>query len=300
METRPAGQLFDIGYQRYDGPRQGRTRARMALFVNGVRQSTGIGRGARSKILPILMLLVSIVPAAIILVISAITGELAGDNRPVTIGDYFPINSLLLMIVAAILAPSLIIPDRTENVLSLYLVRPLGILDYLVGRWLAFFLVTSFTIFLGPLLLLTGYILLSSDAAQAFRDSWMDYPKILLGAIAMGAFITSLPFAVAAFTPRRVYAAAVVIGGVLVLGVVFGILTEGIGQETLERSITEEELAAAELLLDAQEGSSFGAPDDVGIFFTVTLDSGEIKSYLMTRQELRARRWTAMGPCGNK
>ncbi len=286
MESRPSGQLFDIGYQRYDGPRQGRNRARLALFVSGVRQSLGLGRGGRSKILPVLMVLVSVVPAAVILVIAAIGGGII--DRPVELGDYFPINALLLMIVAAILAPGLIVSDRTENVLSLYLVRPMGVFDYLAGRWLAFFLVTAVIISSGPLLLLLGYILLSNNAAQEFRDNWLDFPRILIAAAAMGAFITSIPLAVAAFTPRRVYAAAVVIGGVLVLSTAVGVLTEpidfdGSSFETVEeRPITDEELAAAEQFLDATRSM----PDNVEVMISVELESGETRQYLMSRADV--------------
>ena len=286
MESRPSGQLFDIGYQRYDGPRQGRNRARLALFVSGVRQSLGLGRGGRSKILPVLMVLVSVVPAAVILVIAAISGGII--DRPVELGDYFPINTLLLMIVAAILAPGLIVPDRTENVLSLYLVRPMGVFDYLAGRWLAFFLVTTVIILSGPLLLLAGYILLSENAAQEFRDNWLDFPRVLIAAAAMGAFITSIPMAVAAFTPRRVYAAAVVIGGVLVLSTAVGVLTEpidfdGSSFETIEeRPITDEELAAAEQFLDATRSM----PDNVEVMISVELESGETRQYLMSRADV--------------
>ena len=286
MESRPSGQLFDIGYQRYDGPRQGRNRARLALFVSGVRQSLGLGRGGRSKILPVLMVLVSVVPAAVILVIAAISGGII--DRPVELGDYFPINTLLLMIVAAILAPGLIVPDRTENVLSLYLVRPMGVFDYLAGRWLAFFLVTTVIILSGPLLLLAGYILLSENAAQEFRDNWLDFPRVLVAAAAMGAFITSIPMAVAAFTPRRVYAAAVVIGGVLVLSTAVGVLTEpidfdGSSFETIEeRPITDEELAAAEQFLDATRSM----PDNVEVMISVELESGETRQYLMSRADV--------------
>ncbi len=286
MESRPAGQLFDIGYQRYDGPRQGRNRARLALFVSGVRQSLGLGRGGRSKILPVLMVLVSVVPAAVILVIAAISGGII--DRPVELGDYFPINTLLLMIVAAILAPGLIVPDRTENVLSLYLVRPMGVFDYLAGRWLAFFLVTTVIILSGPLLLLAGYILLSDSAAQEFRDNWLDFPRVLIAAAAMGAFITSIPMAVAAFTPRRVYAAAVVIGGVLVLSTAVGVLTEPIDfdgssfETTEERPITDEEIAEADQFLDATRSM----PDNVEVMIVVEFELGETQQYLMSRAEV--------------
>ncbi len=286
MESRPSGQLFDIGYQRYDGPRQGRNRARLALFVSGVRQSLGLGRGARSKILPVLMVSVSVVPAAVILVIATITGNLGAESRPVGLGDYFPINTLLLMIVAAILAPGLIVPDRTENVLSLYLVRPMGVFDYLAGRWLAFFLVTTVIIFSGPLLLLLGYILLSDNAAQEFRDNWLDFPKVLLGAAAMGAFITSIPMAVAAFTPRRVYAAAVVIGGVLVFSTAIAVLVEDLGTSTNERPMTTEERADAESFRAAVEDFPTDDPPEIEHFFDITLESGETNTYLMSREEV--------------
>ena len=286
MESRPAGQLFDIGYQRYDGPRQGRNRARLALFTSGLRQSMGLGRGARSKILPILMVLVSIFPTAIILVIATLSGDFGLEGRPVELGDYFPIITALLLILTGILAPGLLVSDRTENVLSLYLVRPMGIMDYLAGRWLAFFVMTTAVVLLGPLLLLLGYILLSDNAAQEFRDNWLDFPKIFVASMAMGALLTSLPMGVAAFTPRRVYAAAVVIGGVLALSVAVGILTEGLGNTSFdyERPITEEELAESEQFLARFEEP--GIPAEQEIFFGVDFPSGESRQYVMTRDEV--------------
>ena len=286
MASQPAGQLFDIGYQRYDGPRQGRARARIALFVGGVRHTLGLGRGGRSKILPVLMVLVSVVPAAIILVVAAISGGII--DRPVELGDYFPINSLLLLIISGILGPTLLIPDRTDNVLSLYLVRPLGMLDYLAARWFAFFLVTSLIVLAGPLILLCGYILLSADAVQEFRDSWMDFPKVLLGAAALGAFIASIPLGVAAFAPRRVYAAAFVIGVVLVGTTVIGILTEPIDfdgssfEQTVERPITEEEMAEADQFIDATRS----LPSEAETIINVEFDSGESRQYLMSRNDV--------------
>ena len=286
MESRPAGQLFDIGYQRYDGPRQGRNRVRLALFTSGLRQSMGLGRGARSKILPILMVLVSIVPAAVIIVIATITGGFGLEGRPVELGDYFPIITALLLILTGILAPGLLVSDRTENVLSLYLVRPMGIMDYLVGRWLAFFVMTTVIVLSGPLLLLLGYILLSDNAAQEFRDNWLDFPKIFVASMAMGALLTSLPMGVAAFTPRRVYAAAVVIGGVLALSVAVGILTEELGTSTneFERPITEEELAQSEQFLARFQEP--GIPEDAEVSFGVDFPSGESRQYQMTRDEV--------------
>ena len=46
------GTVFDIGYQRYTGTREGRGRARRAVFKDGLRTALGLGRGGRAKILP--------------------------------------------------------------------------------------------------------------------------------------------------------------------------------------------------------------------------------------------------------
>ena len=42
-------EVFDLGYQRYTGPREGRNRARLALFDNGVRTVLGIGAGGARR-----------------------------------------------------------------------------------------------------------------------------------------------------------------------------------------------------------------------------------------------------------
>ena len=259
-------------------------RARMALLVDGIRQSTGLGRGTRSKILPILMVLVSVVPAAIILVIAAITGPIIG--RPVALGDYYPIISVLLLILTGILAPGLLIPDRQNNVLSLYLVRPIGMFDYLAARWLAFFLVTTVIVLIGPLTLALGYTLLSPDAVTEFRENWQDFPKVILAAAVIAALLTSIPMGIAAITPRRAYAAATVIGGALLLSAAVGILTETFDTTTniYERPITEEEVREAEQFLARFEEP--GLPPDAEVQFGVDFPSGESRNYRMSEDEV--------------
>ena len=266
MEQRPAGQLFDIGYQRYDGPRQGRRRAWIALLTNGFRQTLGLGQGARSKILPALMVAASVVPAGVILVATVIASAFdpSADSfdRPAEVGDYLSGVTTLLLILTAMLAPALLVSDRRDNVLSLYLVRPLGMLDYLIGRWLAFFLVTAVIVFMGPFILMAGYTLLSPDAVQVFRDNWRDLVNILAASVIVAAFLTTIPMGVAAFTPRRVYAAAIVIGASLVLFTVVGALIslESCEDNAVTRPMTAEERAEAQAYLAAVDESGIVQP----------------------------------------
>ena len=283
MASSQTGRIFDIGYQRYDGPRQGRNRARLAMLTSGLRQSMGLGRGGRAKVLPVLMVASSVVPAAVFLVIAALTG---GAFRPIEYGDYFPITALLLLILTGILAPGLLISDRQDNVLSLYLVRPMVMFDYLAGRFLAFFAMTTVIVLTGPLILALGYTLLSSNAVDELRDNWLDFPKILLAAATIAAFLTAIPLGVAAFTPRRAYAAAVVIGVVLVFGAGVGVLTSTFttSSNEVKRPITTEERAEAPQFLARFEEP--GIPEGAQVSFGVDFPSGESRTYLMTADEV--------------
>ena len=74
MDAQSRGELYDIGYRRYEGPREGRNRARIALWTNGMRTALGLGRGAPAKILPIL-LFAAITASAVVIVIIASFAE---------------------------------------------------------------------------------------------------------------------------------------------------------------------------------------------------------------------------------
>ena len=83
----PGAEVFDLGYQRYTGPREGRNRARWALFWNGVRTLLGIGRGGKSKILPVLLFISVMTPAVVFVIILSFIGDLveaaeAGTSSP--------------------------------------------------------------------------------------------------------------------------------------------------------------------------------------------------------------------------
>ena len=207
-------EVFDLGYQRYTGPREGRSRARLALFENGVRTVLGIGRGGRAKILPVGLFLAVMTPAVVFVTILAFLDPLAGDDAADFIpgpADYYSLVSVVLIIFGAIMAPELLCPDRRDNVLPLYLVRPLTSNDYLIARFLAFFVIVLALVYAGQIVLQAGLILTANDQVEYLRENWLDLPRILLMGVLIAAFISVGPLAVAAFTTRRAYAAAFVI-----------------------------------------------------------------------------------------
>ena len=226
--TTSEGQLFDLGYQRYEGPREGRTRARKALFVNGIRTCFGLGRGAMAKILPILFFGAVMVPAIVFIIIAATTERLIGV--PLDIpghADYYEIVSLVLLLFSAVIAPELLCPDRRSGVITLYLVRSLTFSDYVLGRWLAFFVVSLLFIYTGQVVLMVGLTMSATEPLEYLRDNWADIPRFLAAGLVIAIMTTTIPLAAASFTTRRVYASAFVIGLWLITASAAGILVGG-------------------------------------------------------------------------
>jgi ABC-2 type transport system permease protein len=211
--TAPEGQLFDLGYQRYDGPREGRMRARKALFVDGVRTSFGLGRGTAAKVMAVIFFIIVMTPAVILAVIVGTIDQL-GVGTPDIPGhaDYYQIVSLILLLFSAVIAPDLLCSDRKNGVISLYLVRPLSPTDYVIGRWLAFLAVSLVFIYAGQVVLGVALILGAPEPWEYLRDNWLDIPRFLAAGAVIAVLTTTIPLAVAAFTTRRAYASAFIIG----------------------------------------------------------------------------------------
>ena len=71
----PTGVIHDIGYQRYTGPRLGRRQVFGALYLHGVRTVFGLGRSAKAKIFPWLVVSVVTVVAAGVTAVRSQIGE---------------------------------------------------------------------------------------------------------------------------------------------------------------------------------------------------------------------------------
>ena len=230
--TEPRGEVYDIGYQRYDGPREGRARARKAVWINGVRTALGLGRGWTSKILPGLLLLTLMIPALVFTLIAStlpVTSSEIPDHS-----DYYQIASIVLLIFSAIIAPELLTADRRNGIINLYFVRPMSPTDYVVGRWLAFFSITLVLVYLPQIALLTGLTLGADIPLDHLRDNWQVVPRFLGAGFVLALFTTTIPLSVASFTTRRAYAAAIVIGIWVIAAVTGNALVEELQGENIK------------------------------------------------------------------
>ena len=219
------GVVFDIGYQRYAGPREGRNRARRAVYRDGIRKALGLGRGARTKLLPwgFISLLVVI---GVIMAVMAGAGQRAlgdvGANLLVNASHrfYYAVTITILFVFAALVAPRLLCPDRRNGTLHLYLVRPLTSTDYLAARWAACLTVMVLIAWLPQFVLLTGRVLGHPAPLTYLEGSWEDIPKFLLSGLATGALVTTVAMLASGLAARRGYASVLLIALYLIPGAV--------------------------------------------------------------------------------
>ena len=236
MTTEARGEVFDLGYRHYDGPREGRAGARRALWKNGVRTALGLGRGTRAKILPGLFVFALLITALILALVAANLERIAPGLEEVanipSHSDYYGIVAIILGIFSAIIAPELLCSDRRDGTLSLYLVRPLTPTDYVLGRWFAFFTITLVLLYLGQVFMLVGLTLGAAEPFTYLRENWLDVPRFIGAGFAVAIFATTVPMAVASFTTRRAYAAAFVIGLYMISSGFAGGLSHAVGEDT--------------------------------------------------------------------
>lgn len=215
------GTVFDIGYSRYGGPREGRNRARWAVVKDGVRTALGLGRGAKAKILPWSFVGVLTAIGLVMAMIAGAAERLAGPGTAEMMdlpshADFYGIASIVLFLFAAVVAPKLLCRDRREGVIALYLVRPLTGPDYVFARWAAFLAVTVGAAWLPQVVLFAGLALGDPAPVEYLRNHWDDVPRFLLAGLVMGAYVTTLATLTASFTERRAYASVFLVGLVVI------------------------------------------------------------------------------------
>lgn len=211
------GTVFDIGYQNYAGPREGRNRGRLAVFKDGVRTALGLGRGARAKLLPWLFIALLAAIALIMAMVAGAADRLAGPGAAERLNlpshsDFYGIASIIFFVFAAVVAPELLCRDRREGTINLYLVRPISGSDYIIARWAAFLVVMVAAAWLPQFILATGLSMGDPVPADYLRDNWLDVPRFLAAGVAIAAYATTLAMLTASFTTRRAYASVFLVG----------------------------------------------------------------------------------------
>lgn len=232
MSERGSGQVFDLGFRRYEGQREGRRRAIRAVYKDGLRTAMGLGRGGRAKILPWLFIAASAVPALVFALIAGAVDRLDPDFSEAadlpTHAELYTIVGVVLFLFAAVVGPELFCPDRSNGTINLYLVRPLRPTDYAFARWAALATVMVVVAWIPQLVLLAGLVFGAPAPGDYLADHWKDIPRFLLAGVVIALFVSTLASLAAAFARRRAYAAAFLIGLLIISAAVIAGVTDTI------------------------------------------------------------------------
>ena len=212
-EARAAGTIYDLGYQRYGGQRLGRNNAIANLIRYSFRAAFGMGRGSKAKLLPMIVTGVVFLPALVQVGLASATG------RPEIVNYAGQLNftAFLLALFVAVQAPELVVTDKQQGVLSLYLSRPLTAADYAMSKMFALS-GAVLVITLGPqLFMFFGKVLLSSTPWPLFKSELPQLAPIIGGAMMTSVFIAAIALSISSLCAKRANATASVIATFLVL-----------------------------------------------------------------------------------
>jgi len=253
MPTPTSGVIHDIGYRHYDGERRGRSYIRRSLYIDSLKGAYGLGRSARSKVMPMILFAVMCLPAGVIVTITAVT------NANELVGDYpsYVLNlQLVVLIFIASQAPVTVSRDLRFRVMSLYLSRPLERVDYVIAKYTAM-ASALFVLTAAPLtIMFVGALIVGLPITEQIPD----YLRAMAGAVLISLMLGGIGLVIAAITPRRGFAVAAIITVLLVLAGVQATLQEIASAESLDIAPYLGLLSPFTLVMGVQS-SLLGAPN---------------------------------------
>jgi ABC-2 type transport system permease protein len=242
--------IHNIGYRNYEGPRLGRAYARRSLYSQSLRGAYGLGRSAKSKVLPMILFAVMCLPAAIIVAVAVATKL---NDLPLDYTRYAIVTQAVIGLFLAAQAPQSVSRDLRFKTVPLYFSRPIERIDYVLAKYgamaSALFVLTA-----APLgILYIGSLLAKMD----FADQTKGFAQGMVSVALLSVLFGGLGLVMAALTPRRGFGVAAVIA---TLTITYG--------------------AVSTVQAIAWETGSPGAIKWLGLFSPVTLIDGVQTAFL--------------------
>jgi ABC-2 type transport system permease protein len=203
-------QILDRGYRRFEGERSGVIGAMRSVAWHTTRSILGLGRKARHKVFPIIVLVVSFVPAIVFMALTVLIGDLLqGELRP-EYWEMFGFSFIATIVFVALVAPEAIVRDRSDGMFSLYLSTPLARPSYLFAKVLAVLGTMALVVIGPPVLFLLGYTF-QSQGPDSLLDWVSVMGRVLLAGLVICTVYTAVSLGVSSLTDRRAFASIAVV-----------------------------------------------------------------------------------------
>jgi ABC-2 type transport system permease protein len=172
------------------------------MYVHGVRAAFGLGRSAKAKIFPWLVVGITTLVAVILAAVRAQTGIL-----PLNYIQFADAMSWLVIFFVAIVAPELVSRDLRAGVLPLYFSRPLRAADYVVAKLAA--LVTAVWLLLGgpQFVMFLGAAFTTEDGMSGVWNEFLDLVPAWAYSLLWALLFAGIGLLVASLTGKRAFAA---------------------------------------------------------------------------------------------
>lgn len=244
-------QIHNIGYRTYDGPRLGRGYATRSLYSQSLRGAYGLGRSAKSKVLPMILFGVMCAPALIMVAVAVAT---KADELPVDYTRYAVLLQAVIGLYLAAQAPQTVSRDLRFKTVPLYFSRPIERVDYVRAKFAAM-ASALFVLTATPLIVLyVGALLAKLDFAEQTKG----FAQGLVSVALLSLLFSGIALVISAVTPRRGFGIAAVIA----------VLTISYGAVSTVQAIAHE------------QGGNGTAIEWLGLFSPITLIDGVQTAFL--------------------
>jgi len=227
--------ISDLTYQNYTGPIKSHAVRWWVVSLALIRAN--VNRNRPGFWVPIgIIFLIYLIYGAAFYFSKALTGAAGAAGAPIPSGPSNPYSNLLfnagafplvvfcLFVTALTVGSASIAADNRANALLVYLSKPLTRLDYLVGKWMAIFLLLS-VVLLVPSLLLFAFMASMYYNQDFFQTNPTLFLRLIPACLVLPAIHASVVMGISAWSKSARTAGAAFAAFYLIIGV----MTTGIG-----------------------------------------------------------------------
>ena len=229
MSSTGDAHIVERGFQRYDGERYGVRGAIRSVGWESMRATLGLGRLARYKVFPVIAVVIAYLPAVVFIGVAIlIPGDILEPQEVADYPGYYGFITLAILLFAAMVAPEVLVSDRRNGMLAMYLSTPLDRRTYLMAKAIAVLSTLALVTLGPPVLVLLGYTV-EGSGPDGLGDWLLVLFRIAISGFAVSAALTAVSMAASSLTDRRAFAAIGIVLVVLASPALAAALVEGAG-----------------------------------------------------------------------